>query len=70
MEAPVVQITEDEARQVLMTVRSTAASARAFLATRCVGGWSFGWADHTRPIPMGVRGIVVTDGGRVRSETW
>lgn len=58
-------ITEEEARKILAEAGNQAASPELFSATRVEGGWAFGWSDRTKPIPMGVRGVVVTDAGRV-----
>ena len=59
------RITENEARALLASTGSQAASPERYSAIRCAGGWAFAWADTSRPIPMGVRGIVVTDEGRI-----
>lgn len=58
-------LTEEEARAALAEAGSQAASPEWYRAIRKVGGWAFAWADTSRPIPMGVRGLVVTDAGRV-----
>ena len=58
------RITENEARALLASTGSQAASPERYSAIRA-GGWAFAWADTSRPIPMGVRGIVVTDEGRI-----
>ena len=58
-------ITENEARGLLACAGSQAASPELYSALRAGGGWAFSWADRSRPIPMGVRGVVVTDDGRI-----
>lgn len=59
------QINETQARQALAEAKSQAASPKLYAARRETDGWSFSWADRSQPIPMGVRGVVVTDAGRV-----
>ena len=58
-------ITEEQARQALADAKSQAASSTLYAAHREAGGWSFAWAATAQPVPMGVRGMVVTDEGRV-----
>jgi hypothetical protein len=58
-------LSEDQARGLLAAARSQAASPELYAARRCEGGWVFTWRSKERPIPMGVRAMVVTDNGVV-----
>ncbi|MDR2378743.1 MAG: hypothetical protein LBD70_04885 [Bifidobacteriaceae bacterium] len=58
-------ISEEQARQLLAAANSPAASAERYAAVRLDGGWLFKWAGTARPVPVGVRGVVVGDQGRV-----
>jgi len=59
----VKQLSEQEARQVLLDVDSPAAKSDMYRGDRVDGGWAFRWNDVPKKIPFGVRTWVVTDSG-------
>jgi len=59
------ELSEYEARQVLIAKNSVAADPERFGPRRAVGGWVFAWVDRSARPPMGVRTVVVADSGEV-----
>jgi hypothetical protein len=58
-------LSEGEARGLLAAARSPAADSELYAARRVDGGWVFVWRSRARPVPLGVRPVVVTDSGVV-----
>lgn len=59
------ELTELQARSILVVCGSPAASPAKYRADRVDQGWVFQWIRGTKKVPLGVRSWVVTDSGVV-----